>query len=384
MKTKSIKPNYKDGSILNLMSSIGKALGKKSKYNALKILDPKELKTTNLIVLVLDGVGYNFFKKHGSKELKKFLRGKITSTFPSATGSAMTSLSTGLSSLDHEMTGWFVYLKEFGNVTLSLPYRTRLHKKGFLEKIFPISKIYTLTPFTKGIKCDSYYLYPKVIVNSAFSKAIAGKSKRKSFTTIKSHFSEIKKIVNKNKKKKFIFSYYPEHDGLCHKYGSKSRKVIKHFNQLEKELLKFLKKLEDSTVIITADHGIIDIPRTKVIDLKDHPRLKETLRLPLCGDPRYAYCYVKPDKVKEFKEYVKNNLKHCKLYKSENLIKKNYFGLTTPSKRFLERIGDYIIMMKENHSIYDFLENQKPDYNIGDHGGLSDDEMLVPLIVVKK
>jgi len=51
-------PNYKDGSIVNLMSSIGRALGHKSPYKPLKILDPKELKDSkNIVLMVIDALG---------------------------------------------------------------------------------------------------------------------------------------------------------------------------------------------------------------------------------------------------------------------------------------------------------------------------------------
>jgi len=386
MSIANTKPNYKDGSILNLMSSIGKALGKKSKYSPLKLLPPEELKSKNLVVILIDGLGYNFFKKNGSSELKKHLKGKITSIFPSATSAAMTTFSTGLSPLDHEITGWFMYLKELGSTIRSLPYTLRVNKTP-IENIIDISKLFNLTPFTQNLKCDSYYIYPEQVVDSEFSKAVTGKSKRKGYTTINGYFSEIIKILKEKRKKKFIFSYYPKHDRLCHEYGTKHKKTITHYKKVEKELIKFLKKIEgtDSTVIITADHGALDIPSSKVIDIKYHSKFKETLRLPLCGDPRYVYCYVKVSKVKEFKNYVKNNLNHCcKLYKGKDLVRKNYFGLTSPSKRFLDRIGDFVLIMKEDYTMVDFSGIRKPDYDLGDHGGISKDEMLVPLIVVKK
>ena len=50
-KMKQIKPNYENGSILNLVSSIGKALGAKMNYSPLKILNKNELNGYKNIVL---------------------------------------------------------------------------------------------------------------------------------------------------------------------------------------------------------------------------------------------------------------------------------------------------------------------------------------------
>ena len=104
--------------------------------------------------------------------------------------------------------------------------------------------------------------------------------------------------------------------------------------------------------------------------------------MPLCGDSRTAYCYVYPSKTKQFENYVKTRLnKFCKLYKNHEIIKNNYFGLFEPNPKLIERIGDYVLIMKENYILKDKILKQKRYYSIGHHGGTSKDEMFVPLIV---
>ena len=49
-----------------------------------------------------------------------------------------------------------------------------------------------------------------------------------------------------------------------------------------------------------------------------------------------------------------------------------------------DRVGDYALVMKGNHTIKDWLPRERPFQFIGAHGGLSDDEMYVPLIVVQR
>ena len=46
--------------------------------------------------------------------------------------------------------------------------------------------------------------------------------------------------------------------------------------------------LERTTLIVTADHGFVDSPADEAIDLAAHPGLRDTLLLPLCGEPRVA------------------------------------------------------------------------------------------------
>ncbi|HLD61630.1 MAG TPA: alkaline phosphatase family protein [Patescibacteria group bacterium] len=90
------KPNYKNGSIVNLMASIKKAFGGKSAYEPLKNFDISSV-YKNIVLIVIDGLGYEYLIKHGKDSfLYKNLKGKMTSVFPATTASAMTTYSTGL------------------------------------------------------------------------------------------------------------------------------------------------------------------------------------------------------------------------------------------------------------------------------------------------
>ena len=119
-------PNYKDGSIVNLISSISKALGDKPLYKPLKSLDPKELSTKNIVLLFIDALGYEFLKKNGKNTIfNKHLKGKVTSIFPSATAACVPTFFSGVSPQQHAISGWFMYLKENDAVSTILPFILR-------------------------------------------------------------------------------------------------------------------------------------------------------------------------------------------------------------------------------------------------------------------
>jgi hypothetical protein len=70
------------------------------------------------------------------------------------------------------------------------------------------------------------------------------------------------------------------------------------------------------------------------------------------------------------------------LYKSEDLIKENYFGLYEPNPKLRDRVGDYTLIMKDNYIMKDLVLGEDRRIFIGNHGGLSDEELYVPLIVI--
>ena len=66
-----IKPDYKEGSIVNLMSSIAQAFNGRTPYKNLKVLSPQELKKSkNIVLFVIDGMGYNYLINQKNSFLK--------------------------------------------------------------------------------------------------------------------------------------------------------------------------------------------------------------------------------------------------------------------------------------------------------------------------
>ncbi len=376
-------PDY-NNSIVNLMSSISGGLGSKSEYPELKSLSSKEIKKyKNVVLLVIDGLGYDYLKQKNSF-LTDNIRTKITSVFPPTTASAITTFMTGAAPQQHAYTGWYMHLKELGTVATILPFCSRLGGDYFTKHKIKVKDILDVKCFTEQIKVSSYVIQPQKIVHSAFSKANSIRAKRIPYTTFKGLSRQIKKVINSHHQKKYIYAYWPGLDSIGHHYGLSSRKAERHFKGLNQGLVLLVKSLENTgtILIITGDHGQVETPEERSIKLEDHSKLKDCLTLPFCGDARTVYCYVHPAKTKQFEKYVKEKLsKFCWLYRSEELVKNNYFGKFKPNPKLLDRIGDYTLILKENYVFKDALLKHKREFHKGNHGGLSDAELFVPLIV---
>lgn len=382
------KPNYHNGSIVNLMSSIRKVLGGKSRYKPLKIFDFSNISKKNIVLIVIDGLGYNYLTKYGKDSfLYKNLRGKMTSVFPATTASAMTTFSTGLAPQQHALTGWFMYLKEIGTISVILPFTSRAGDFKLAEGKIKYKDIYNEKSFFEDLKTVSISIKHEAYIDSEYSRIVDKGAKKLSFSNLNGFLKQINKALSITDSKKYILAYWAELDSLCHKKGTDSYEVKKHFNELDKKIESFVKSLKNknTAIIISADHGLINTKeKSKIIELKNHPRFVETLTMPLSGEPRVAYCYVKPRKVREFENYVKTKFKDvCEIYKSDDLIKSNYFGLFEPSEKLKDRIGDYVLIMKENYIMKDLVLGEDENALIGNHGGMSEEEMFVPLIVIE-
>ncbi len=368
---------------MNLMSSIGNFFNGEMLYPELRIFPNDKIKgVKNVVLLVVDGLGYEYLKNKKSI-LNENLAGEMTSVFLPTTACAVTSFLTGVAPQQHGLTGWFMNLKEAGVVSAVLPFVPRYGGEVLSDYDIDMKNIINCESFFKKIKASKFLIQEEKIAYSDYSRIMADKAKVGSFKNLSGFFSKIKKAIKYNNKKKYIYAYWSEFDHICHDYGIGSKKCEKHFKELDKGLRKFIKQIKgtNSALIITADHGFMNIAET--ISIEDYPEIKECLDLPLCGDARTVYCYVNYQKRELFEKLVREKLgNYCDIYKSSELIENNYFGLFEANEKLIHRVGDYTLICKEKYSLRDSIDG-KVKLHKGDHGGVSREEMIVPLVFIR-
>ena len=385
-----INPNYEDGSIINLVSSITHAFGNHTiTHKPLPLINSEFLsKKKNVILIVIDGLGYNFIKDQETTFLSNNLFGKCTSVFPSTTATAITSYLTGMSPAQHAVTGWFVYLKELGTISAILPFKPRYGGEIFSKSDIYAKDIFKQSTIFENLNRKSYMLSNDYIINSDYTKFYSKGSTAVAYEkeNIDNFFANLMTLVQDIPEEKFVYAYWPTFDTRAHKNGIHSTKCRDHYKKISRSLENFIFAISrsDTAVIISADHGLVDSTKDDLIDLDQHPRMKELLVMPLSGDPRAAYCFIKQGMADQFEEYVQDHLSDkCLIYKSSQFVNDQMFGLDEPDPRLWDRIGDYILLPKNNYVIKDTVLGENPHHYIGHHGGLSEDEMHVPVIVIE-
>jgi hypothetical protein len=383
-----IKPEYENASIVNLMASILQGLGNQSnQHSALSALDnDRLLRARNIVLLVIDGLGYNYLINNAQhSSLRKFLHGRLTTVFHSTTATAITTFMTGLAPQQHGLTGWFTYFQELGSILTVLPAKPRVGDSSLQELNIDVPTLYGHVPVFDLIEMDCHIVTPRNIAYSDYSLAHRGKARISPYKNLTECFGLTRDIIKSGASKKYIYTYWPQFDGMAHEKGVGSKDVADHFHEMDKAFSKFIEDIKgtNTLVIATADHGIIDSGPDYCIELEHHPELQGMLSMPLSGERRMAYCYVKANRNTDFTHYLANNLaEQITVHPSRRLLEQHYFGLGSAHPHLHRRIGDFVLEMNNNHTIMDTLPGEKHFYHIGAHGGLSEDEMLVPLIII--
>ncbi|MCP5420504.1 MAG: alkaline phosphatase family protein [Gammaproteobacteria bacterium] len=377
-------PDYHGGSLVNLMSSLACGLGGRDEiYQPLGLLPPSLVaEARHVVLLIFDGLGYHYLLRHG-RALKPYLRGRITSVFPTSTAPAITTLLTGVAPQQHGVTGWFMNLRELGSVAVILPFRPRWGTVSFASSGFRVSDFIGAPPLTNGLDRQCHFLIHQDLQDSPYSQAGAGRAERHGYKDLAGYFDFIQALVRRSRKRSYLYAYWPLFDYLCHRDGVDSKTVEQHFQDIEHGFSLLTESLRGTQTLLlaTADHGFIDTALRYKIRLDEHPELAACLSAPLCGEPRVAFCYVRASQTRCFERYVAEQLGHCcELYRSEDLLEAGWFGLGKPDPRVLDRCGDYTLVMKDRYVIKDTLPGEGFWSDVGVHGGISEEEMAVPLL----
>jgi hypothetical protein len=383
---KWVRPDYGGGGIVNLMSSIAARFGGRTGHRPLALLPPHRLSCYKKIVLVvLDGLGWEFLARQGGRGfLRGSLAGRMTSVFPSTTASAVATFATGAAPSEHGVSGWFTHLRELGSVSKILFSGPRHGGGTYPGAGLPMDLLLTAPPLFPSLMAKSFVVTPNEIAAGDFAKATSRGAIMLGYQSLPGFCLGISRALEAGDGPTYVSAYWPELDSVCHHHGVDSRQAREHFLELDAALGRLFKKNArgETLFLFTADHGLADTPAQRFVDLGRHPALSECLSLPLCGEPRLAYCYVHPDRAAFFKKYVAGRLgRACRLYTRRRLLEGGYYGPGPATALFSHRIGDFILAMHQGWSIRDFLPSENRVRLSAGHGGMTPEEMLVPLVV---
>jgi hypothetical protein len=340
-----------------------------------------ELRTaTNVVFLIVDGLGDNYLQANGAGgQIARHRRGAISAVFPSTTASAITTSFTGATPLEHGLTGWFTYFSEAACVAAPLPFQRRGEKAAL--GVAP-ARIFTEPSLFDALAARGIVVSYAPIIDSQYNRHHCGGAERRAYDDLAGFLEQTVAAVKSGPEQKLVYAYWPEFDSLAHRHGVASAEVRAHFGQLDAMFGELLARLggTDTIVVLTADHGFIDSPPEESIELP--PELSAMLRFPLCGERRVAFCHVQNQKA--FLGKAESLLENrADVRPSPELLDEGWFGAGRAHPLFAERIGDVALVMRGRGTVKDWVPGESRHLHIGNHGGMSEDEMNIPLVVAK-
>lgn len=359
-------PDYQN-CLTGLPNSVLRSFGISPVGDTLPLLDRYlEKKYKNIVLLVLDGLGTCILEGNLNKDgfLRKHFVDSISTVFPPTTVAATTSAICGLQPISHAWFGWDCYYPQVDkNITVFLNTEQGTDKPAADENI----------PW-------KYCAYRPVVnrINEAGQKAYTVSPfmppHPQSFSAVCSQITDL--CVEDGSK--YIYAYWPDPDSTMHQHGCYSPEAKQVLATMEKEIEAMSETLEDTLLIITADHGHID---GRNVVITDYPAITDCLvRLP-SFEPRALNLFVKEEKREQFeKEFLKEFGEDFILLPKEEVIREQLFGNGQPHPNADGMIGDYVAIAVTDLTI--FNTHEEADLIRGVHAGCTKDELQIPLIIL--
>ena len=359
-------PDFKN-SIVNLASSIKKHFNKDLvlDYPSIKLVDDLILDKNKVVVVLLDGCGINIINGNLDDDafLKRRMVGEMTSIFPPTTVAATNSFLKGCLPGEHGWFGWEQYFPEYDK------HITMFKNEGYYtgEKLDPslISKYVNYHDFgwDLGVKYNS--IFPDFVPGGAkdFSEEI----------------NRVIDVINKDEKS-FTYVYWTNPDGLIHEHGCFNPVIKANLINLSSDLERLEANLNDDTIVLViADHGLVDVSG---IDLAYYKNVNKFFRVLPSLEGRATVFYV--NDLDGFRcEFNKEFGKWFNLLTTEEFLKLDLVG--KKNDKVLPFLGDYIALAKDKYYFYHSNGRVEDIFLMkGHHAGITKDEMMIPLIVLKR
>lgn len=349
------------------ISALGSITGK---HNRLAL--PKASKTC---VVLVDGLGTKNLEYRAGHApfLVESLKASssISCGFPSTTVASIASFATGLRAGQHGLVGYQILDSK---TQLPLNVLTGMTAEQALE----MQPNQTVAELASESGVQAYCIGPGEYENSAFSVATMRGAKYVPAKTFDDRVAAALEILGRPEKS-LIYFYVPELDQAAHAFGSKSGEWVAKLEDLDSAMSRLAKKLPSgSGLLITADHGIIDVSHDKQIYLDEFEGLESLISVG--GDPRVLFLYLEaePDQaqIDDLQAWLG---KRVLVATRQQIIDAGWYSETTDAAKsrmpalFLISVGECAIYHRK-------FAKSKSLKMIGQHGALSPEELTVPLI----
>ena len=379
-------PEYDGNSVLNLLASITRACGGRSPHVDLDFLPASALAGfEKIILLAVDGLGAKQLGRHldagqGARFFARHRFVPVTTVFPATSAAALTTLSTGVSPAEHGILGWHLNLPELGVVSTILYAQTRTGMPIMADDL-SLREFLSIPSHLDSTTRARHLLSLRQIVGSRYSRATTQWHVRSGYNTLRGLKRQVAAFARRPGAA-FAYVYWPAYDGFCHDRGTRHQETAAHFGEVDGTLGALVAALLGMPVclIVVSDHGLVDVEPRGSIDLRKVPGFYDCLATLPAGDKRSVFCFVRAARAQAFRDVVESRLADaCVCVSGEKLLALGAFGPGAVHPATRRRAGDYVLVAKRGYAFDSTAWGHTSNEHIGKHGGMSEDEVVVPL-----
>lgn len=377
-------PRYGARSIADVMTSAAAAIGAEGFDDVLGIPASQRV-----VVVLVDGLGLEQLEARSS--YAPFLRGaedlgELDAAFPSTTASSLASLGTGLPVGVHGLTGYDSYSPQLGEAVNMLGgWDPRVEARAWQPHDTVLQRLEA-----QGL--DAVTVSRGKFRDSALTRAALRGGR---FVSADGVFARTKAAQENLRagQRGVMYFYWDDLDKTGHRHGWGSSEWIHELEELDSSLRHLCSRLpQDTSVVLTADHGMVDVPREGRVDLMEIPGLLDDVRTS-AGEPRCLQLHLEPSGTPEQRlerqERVRQRWEasvlgeRVRVQTREQLLEAGWFGPVEALRpEVIGRIGDVVITpLEDDLALHDLSRIGAQTLGmVGQHGAMTPAETRVPLL----
>ncbi len=365
---------------------------------------------SKVIFLFLDAFGWNvfsYFLNRRNRVLGRLAdRGqvqKITAQFPSTTAAEVTTFHTGQVVGEHGVFEWQYYEPVVDDVIVPLlfSYVGEKQRDTLRDAYIDARDILPTHTFFSDLRAagvPTYTFVPRDFIGTPYNDVLSADAEASGYRTLAEGLVTLKRKVNKTTDPALFYFYTPFIDSLAHSFGPFSFQSLAEADAtltlLDKFLFHPLRGRDDTLIIISADHGQVRIDPRTTLYINLQPEFQE-LRCYLRanrrgqiitpgGSPRDMFLYVREEYLGRAQTLLRKMVGgRADVVRLDQLIEAGLFGTTEPSQAMLSRAGNLVVLPRGDETVWWYEKGRYEVKLNGMHGGLSRDEMEVPLILFR-
>jgi len=363
-------PGYGRSTLPDLSRSVLASLGVPGEDNVLG-LPP----VSRVCLLVVDGLGWDLLRAHRSAApfLTELLATGcwLSAGFPSTTVTSLGSLGTGHPPGEHGLLGYQVRVSASGQLLNALRWD---------KAVDPVAWQPGSTIFERAAAAGigAFRVAAGAFRQSGLSvAAMRGADYRSADTPgalVASSAAALASVP-----RGLVMVYTGDLDATGHAWGCTSpawRYQLEHVDRLAEQLARALPR--GTTLHITADHGMVDVPPSGRADADVIPELRAGVAV-LGGEGRARHVYAVPGAAADVLAAWRATLgDDAWTVSRDDAIAAGWFGPVEPAAA--GRIGDVVAAARGSSAVVATVAEPRESRLVGMHGSLTPSEQRVPLL----
>lgn len=335
-----------------------------------------------VVVVLVDGMGAQALAARAghARTLAPLMNraSVIDAGFPTTTAAALATLTTGTEPGEHGLVGYSVLDPAHDRVVNQL--------RGWDEGLDPATwqRMPTLFEQASDAGIPAWVVANDRYRDSGFTRAVLRGAQFRGAATIADRVEAARELLDANREA-LVYLYIPELDSVGHSDGCESGSWTEQLEEIDAGIAVLAQGLRrNEGMLVTADHGVLDIPEYAHVLFDEAPDLLDGVRF-VAGEPRCLQLHFEPDSSEaERMSLVERwrNSEESRAWVATRVeaISAGWFGERV-APEVVPRIGDVLVAARKNVAYYDSRITVSSGRSmIGQHGSISPAESNIPLL----